>query len=112
MTTTCGANLCVDLDDPKNAALTRIDGTLIVRAPRDTLLLVRTSTTAVAAVSDVCTHALCGVRYDRVNKILMCPCHGSKFALNGAVLHGPAFRPLARYQTELDATANQLTILL
>lgn len=111
-TSACGNNLCVDLDDPKNAALTRVDGTLIVSAPHDTILLIRTSTTAVAAVSDICTHAGCGVRYDHVNRNLVCPCHGSKYTLTGTVIQGPAFRPLARYQTQLDATANQLTIVL
>src|ERR1700681_3190254 len=63
-TSACGTNLCVDLNDPKNAALTKVDGALIVTAPRDTIILVRTSATAVQAVSDVCTHAGCGVRYD------------------------------------------------
>jgi cytochrome b6-f complex iron-sulfur subunit len=108
----CGANLCLDLDDPKNAALTAIDGSLIVAAPRDSILLVRSSATAVQAVSGVCTHAGCGVRYDHVNKILSCPCHGSQYTLAGMVLRGPAFRPLAKYQTQLDASTNQLTILL
>jgi Rieske Fe-S protein len=108
----CGANLCLDLDDPKNAALTAIDGALVVAAPRDTILLVRSSATVVHAVSDICTHAGCGVRYDHVNKILSCPCHGSQYTLTGMVLRGPAFRPLAKYQTQLDASTNQLTILL
>lgn len=111
-TSACGNNLCVDLNDPKNAALTRVDGTLLVKAPRDTILLVRTSATAVAAVSDICTHAQCGVRYDHVNKNLSCPCHGSRYTLTGTVIQGPAFRPLARYQTQLDPAANQLTIVL
>jgi cytochrome b6-f complex iron-sulfur subunit len=111
-TSACGNNLCVDLDDPKNAALTQVDGTLLVKAPHDTILLVRTSATTVAAVSDICTHALCGVRYDHVNKNLSCPCHGSRYTLTGTVLQGPAFRPLARYQTQLDPAANQLTIVL
>jgi cytochrome b6-f complex iron-sulfur subunit len=108
----CGANLCLDLNDPKNAALTAVDGSLVVAAPRDSILLVRSSATVVQAVSDVCTHAGCGVRYDHVNKILSCPCHGSEFTLTGMVLRGPAFRPLARYQTQLDASTNQLTLLL
>jgi cytochrome b6-f complex iron-sulfur subunit len=108
----CGANLCVDLDDPKNAALTAVDGSLVVAAPRDSILLVRSSATAVQAVSDICTHAGCGVRYDHVNKILSCPCHGSEYTLAGMVLRGPAVRPLAKYQTQLDASTNQLTILL
>ena len=108
----CGANLCLDLDDPKNAALTAVDGSLVVAAPRDSIILVRSSATVVQAVSGVCTHAGCGVRYDHVNKILSCPCHGSEYTLTGMVLRGPAFKPLARYQTQLDASTNQLTILL
>ncbi len=108
----CGANLCLDLDDPKNAALTAVDGALVVAAPRDSILLVRSSATVVQAVSDICTHAGCGVRYDHVNQILSCPCHGSQYTLTGMVLRGPAFKPLARYQTQLDASTNQLTILL
>jgi cytochrome b6-f complex iron-sulfur subunit len=111
-TSACGNNLCVDLNDPKNAALTQVDGTLLVRSPHDLILLVRTSATAVAAVSDICTHAQCGVRYDHVNKNLSCPCHGSRYTLSGAVIQGPAFRPLARYQTQLDPAANQLTIVV
>lgn len=111
-TSSCGGNLCLDLNDPTNAALATVDGTLLVRAPADTILAVRTSTTAVQAVSDVCTHAGCGVRYDHVNKILICPCHGSRYTLTGAVIQGPAVRPLARYQTQFDAGANQVTILL
>jgi cytochrome b6-f complex iron-sulfur subunit len=108
----CGSNLCVDLNDPRNTALATVDGTLIVSAPLDRILLVRSSTTAVQAVSNICTHAGCGVRYDHVNKILTCPCHGSRYALSGAVLQGPATRPLAKYQTQLDPGTNQLTVML
>lgn len=108
----CGANLCLDLGDPRNAALTAIDGAVVVAAPRDSILLVRTSSTSVQAVSDICTHAGCGVRYDHVNQVLVCPCHGSTFTLGGLVIQGPASRPLARYPTQLDPSSNLLTILL
>jgi cytochrome b6-f complex iron-sulfur subunit len=108
----CGANLCLDLNDPKNAALTAIDGTLVIAAPRDSILLVRFSDTVVHAVSDICTHAGCGVRYDHANQVLNCPCHGSKYTLDGMVIQGPAFRPLKNYQVNLDLIKNLLTILL
>ena len=110
--TACGNNLCLDLNDPLNAALAQVDGSLVVTAPRDRIIVVRTSATATQAVSDVCTHAGCGVRYDHVNRIFSCPCHGSRYAITGAVLQGPATRPLAPYQTQLDLSANQLTIFL
>jgi Rieske Fe-S protein len=112
MPTMCGDNLCIDLGDPANAALTRIDGTLPVHAPHDTLLVLRTSTTVVQAVSDICTHAGCGVVYDRVNKVLNCPCHGSRYSLTGAVLRGPATAPLKRYTSQLDPGMNLVTIML
>ena len=111
-TTMCGADLCLDLDDPRNAALTSIDGSLIATAPHDRILVVRTSSTAAQAVSDTCTHASCGIRYDGVNRVFICPCHGSRYALSGAVLQGPAVRPLTRYQTQLDLGAHRLTIFL
>jgi len=108
----CGTNLCLDLNDPLNAALTMVDGALTVRAPKDTILIVRTSTGAAQAVSDICTHAACGVRYDRAGKALTCPCHGSRYTLTGAVLRGPATQPLKRYVTQLDESTNLLTIML
>jgi len=111
-TTSCGNNLCLDLNDAANAALTMVDGSLVVAAPTDRLIVIRTSMTELIALSDVCTHAGCGVRYDRVNKALTCPCHGSRYALTGAVTRGPANRALAVYPTQLDAATNVVTITL
>jgi cytochrome b6-f complex iron-sulfur subunit len=108
----CGTSLCIDLNDPSNAVLTMVDGTLTVRAPSDSILVMRTSPTALQAVSDICTHAGCSVLYDRVGKVLNCPCHGSRFSVSGTVLRGPAARPLKSYTIELDQSTNLLTILL
>jgi len=44
--------------------------------------------------SPVCTHLGCHYNWDAVKKRFVCPCHGSFFALDGAVLAGPAPRPL------------------
>ncbi len=48
----------------------------------------------VVAFSAICTHMGCPVKVASAE--LDCPCHGSKFdALTGAVLKGPATKPLS-----------------
>ncbi|MFZ5444236.1 MAG: ubiquinol-cytochrome c reductase iron-sulfur subunit [Myxococcota bacterium] len=49
-----------------------------------------------AAVWKVCTHGACEVAPR--GEQLECPCHGSVFSSDGAVLRGPATRPLARFE--------------
>ena len=46
------------------------------------------------AVSATCTHMGCLVSFDEVERTWECPCHGSRFGLDGAVLQGPATLPL------------------
>jgi Rieske Fe-S protein len=43
--------------------------------------------------SATCTHAGCTVR-EVAGGTINCPCHGSKFNLDGTVANGPAARPL------------------
>ena len=49
--------------------------------------------TGVFAVSTVCTHLGCIVKKEAAG--FACPCHGSKFALDGSVTKGPAPKALA-----------------
>ncbi|MFF3754652.1 FAD-dependent oxidoreductase [Streptomyces sp. NPDC002018] len=46
------------------------------------------------AVSARCTHLGCLVAFNEAETAWECPCHGSRFGVDGAVLHGPAVRPL------------------
>jgi Rieske Fe-S protein len=45
------------------------------------------------AFSTVCTHAGCNVS-EVTDGLISCPCHGSKFKLDGTVAKGPAKTPL------------------
>jgi Rieske Fe-S protein len=61
--------------------------------PDAQIVLSRTAGDEVRAFSATCTHQGCTVGVS--GGVLECPCHGSRFAAGtGAVLRGPATRPL------------------
>lgn len=45
-------------------------------------------------VSATCTHLGCIVKFNNAEKSWDCPCHGSRFDVDGSVLHGPAIHNL------------------
>jgi cytochrome b6-f complex iron-sulfur subunit len=51
------------------------------------------------ALYGVCTHLGCLPRWETTNNRFACPCHGSKFAGDGAYIEGPAPRALDRFST-------------
>ncbi len=62
----------------------------------------------VYALSAVCTHLGCITRYLSDEKCIACPCHGSRFDLEGNVIHGPAPRPLPWLEMQVDAKGTLL----
>lgn len=61
------------------------------------------------AMSNICTHLGCRVRWISENEQFFCPCHTAVFDKNGDVASGPPPRPLDRYKVKIED--DQLYIL-
>jgi len=65
------------------------------------IFVFRDSDKGFAAASAVCTHLGCTVNYFQNDRRFHCPCHGSVFDSSGAVVHGPAPKPLQWFEVTL-----------
>jgi cytochrome b6-f complex iron-sulfur subunit len=104
----CAPDLCVDV--ATTPPLQAVGGSFVVTAPGDRIVVVRVSAATFITVSDVCTHVGCAVGFSAALDHFLCPCHGSEFGLDGAVLHGPATRPLRSYANSYDEATQIITI--
>lgn len=68
-----------------------------------------TKVKGVAAIYKVCTHLGCIYDWNEASSRFECPCHGSKYRLDGRRIESPAPRDLDRFQViALDAEGNEL----
>lgn len=87
---------------PGESTVTTV-GTSLVAAYRDDENILH-------AVSARCTHLGCVVQFNNAEKTWDCPCHASRFGLDGSVLNGPAVTPLEPADVDseqLDITATE-----
>ena len=61
---------------------------------RARLLIVDDEEGVLHAVSPVCTHLGCLVAFNIAERTWDCPCHGSRFDVDGRVIEGPALQDL------------------
>ena len=66
----------------------------VVRAGTGGIAAYRDPDGRLHTVSAVCTHEGCLVRFNRAQISWDCPCHGSRFSVDGEVLSGPAVEDL------------------
>jgi Rieske Fe-S protein len=102
----------LSLDVASYPDLARQDGAVIARAAGlpEPLLLVHAPDGSFRAMSATCTHAGCPVGYERPE--VVCPCHQSRFDLDGNVTNPPARQGLARYAATFDAPSGVLAVEL
>ena len=57
-----------------------------------------------------CSHLGCSINFNQDAKTFDCPCHGSRFHLDGTVLHGPAQNPLSHLSWKQGDSPSQIQV--
>ncbi len=100
-TCTSDANTLV-LSFADHPELMNVGGSALVEDPRfqdpvcgqDFVMVAQATAGNYVAVSGSCTHSCCTVSFNKTAQRFDCPCHGSRFNLQGKVILGPAALPL------------------
>ncbi len=74
----------------------------------DAVIVCRTDA-GIRAMSARCTHLGCTITH-QADGLLVCPCHGSRFHLDGRVAGGPATRALEVLPCRLDRATGTLVV--
>ncbi len=81
---------------PRSAAELRAGEGAVLQVDGEKVAVCRDAEGLLHAVSAICTHLGCQVAFNPSEQTWDCPCHGSRFDLDGAVLDGPANQRLAK----------------
>jgi menaquinol-cytochrome c reductase iron-sulfur subunit len=73
-----------------------------VTSEKATAWVVKVSQKEVIAFVPQCPHLGCAYHWELQNKEFLCPCHASRFSIEGDVLSGPSPRPLDRYEVRFE----------
>ena len=71
-------------------------------APKPVAIFRHPDTNELVAINSMCTHQGCTVQLNPEAKELACPCHGSKFALDGKVVNPPATENLDVFEVKQE----------
>ncbi|MBI3601235.1 MAG: Rieske (2Fe-2S) protein [Nitrospinae bacterium] len=74
----------------------------IVRYKNRPAIVIRLKEQEIYALSAICTHLGCIVKWQEDKKELFCPCHAGRFDLYGNVLGGPPPKPLSVYKAVVE----------
>ena len=72
----------------------------VVKFEGHTIAMYKDENNQVHALNSACTHIKCTVRWNAAEKTWDCPCHGSRFTIDGELLTGPARKDLQQVNIE------------
>lgn len=74
----------------------------VVKYEGDSYAMYKETNGKMHLVKSTCPHALCEVRWNSAELSWDCPCHGSRFNVNGKLLTGPTVKDLPRIESESE----------
>lgn len=80
-----------------------LDSSCISYKGRQPVAVYKDKDGVVHSISAVCTHQGCHVRFNNQEKTWDCPCHGSRYDIDGSVLHGPTCKSLKKIDISKEA---------
>lgn len=86
---------------PPGIALMTYEGTPQAAEAIPAYVLANTAATGFVALYRKCVHLGCTVPFCTTSKWFECPCHGSKYSINGEYRAGPAPRSLDRFKVDI-----------
>jgi Rieske Fe-S protein len=103
-----GTKLIIDLG--KHPALKETNGWANFETDDKKVIVLHPAETSYKAFENKCTHQGGPLSYKPKEGFMQCAWHGSRFDTGGAVLKGPAEKPLTEFKTALDK--DELTVYL
>ena len=109
-------SVAFDLNQEAYAALNDVGGMVPIDEGAWRTVLVRRTESEIIALDRMCPHEWCdmlpgsgGMWFE---DSLMCLCHGSRFAVDGKVLTGPAVDNIPSYRVQYDSESQTGTLFL
>ncbi|HMD35171.1 MAG TPA: Rieske (2Fe-2S) protein [Vicinamibacterales bacterium] len=97
--------MTIDASSPLNA----VGGAALVQASGQSFLVSQTSAGSFTALTAICTHEQCTVTGFQSSQYV-CPCHGSRYSISGAVVQGPASQSLRSFPTKFASPVLTITV--
>ncbi|MGZ8161359.1 MAG: FAD-dependent oxidoreductase [Methylobacter sp.] len=82
----------------------------VVNTAEGNIALYKSEEGILTTLSPICTHMGCVVHWNPAEKSWDCPCHGSRFAADGKVIHGPAITDLEEIM-EVNPMLNSYSLI-
>ncbi|MGK7891235.1 MAG: ubiquinol-cytochrome c reductase iron-sulfur subunit [Leptolyngbyaceae cyanobacterium] len=93
------------VDDTSSVGVTEgvPEKVIVIRDPADSSVLL--------ALTSNCNHQGCTVDWNAGNQEFVCPCHRSRFGLDGSIISGPATEPLRVLETRVGTDSEGTEVI-